>query len=710
MGRVVKVALELDPGKFVTGMEPAKRTGHEFENQLQRLDLVIRRLPDVHIDAEVGPAERKLAELRSELASLTDERVGVSIGGREAMAQIEKIKAELKMLAATSTNMQVKFDSNAALVELEKLTAKVTPAAKKSGQDIGKAITDGITKQTANPAQFQLLSAEVLGPAIAAASPMVAAGISAAVITGIGLGFLGIGAFALKGNKDIQAAFGGLEKDLASTFTGAATPLAQPFVDALHTIDTDVKSLGPGLKSAFAALAPAVAPLAAGLGGFVKDIMPGLEAGVRASVPLITELGHELPGLGAALGTLIKDLGDAAPSAVKFLQVSFAELDGTLRILGGTLKVLAGVYGAAFDFWKGFGVVLRTAADGLNTAADGLGRLTGGMVTSNGSMDMWGKKIGPVDTALGLLGQRTAYTADQISAFQTKVTTLTPSLSTLAGAMTDKVISSLMGIDRANIAVASSLTNMDKALVKGKDSLNIHSAAGQKNRTTILDAVAANVQLYDAQIASGISSTDAAAAYDQNTKALEANLRKAGLTKNEIDGLIGKYRNVPHNVNTLIATQGLTDAINSLSDLLRVINHIPRQKLITVTTVYQTFGAKPANATAHRAAGGPVSAGQPYIVGEFQPELFVPAVSGTIVPRVPSFASADYGSPSPSYTPGQYGSPMAGGGGSSGGGTATLNLNATFVLPSGEVVHRQLVRYALDTNRMPSQLFPASSR
>jgi hypothetical protein len=36
-----------------------------------------------------------------------------------------------------------------------------------------------------------------------------------------------------------------------------------------------------------------------------------------------------------------------------------------------------------------------------------------------------------------------------------------------------------------------------------------------------------------------------------------------------------------------------------------------------------------------RAAGGPVRAGEPYIVGERRPELFVPETNGTIVPRVP---------------------------------------------------------------------------
>jgi hypothetical protein len=37
-----------------------------------------------------------------------------------------------------------------------------------------------------------------------------------------------------------------------------------------------------------------------------------------------------------------------------------------------------------------------------------------------------------------------------------------------------------------------------------------------------------------------------------------------------------------------------------------------------------------------KAEGGPVRAGQPYIVGEKRPELFIPEVNGMILPRVPS--------------------------------------------------------------------------
>jgi hypothetical protein len=57
-------------------------------------------------------------------------------------------------------------------------------------------------------------------------------------------------------------------------------------------------------------------------------------------------------------------------------------------------------------------------------------------------------------------------------------------------------------------------------------------------------------------------------------------------------------------------------------------------------TVVITYTAKGVNLTTpssvgRRAAGGPVKAGQPYIVGEHRPELFVPKEDGEIIPRVP---------------------------------------------------------------------------
>lgn len=75
--------------------------------------------------------------------------------------------------------------------------------------------------------------------------------------------------------------------------------------------------------------------------------------------------------------------------------------------------------------------------------------------------------------------------------------------------------------------------------------------------------------------------------------------------------------------------QGLIDGINSmLGQLAQAIfnlqSKIPGSGLLSKLPGGSHFG---------RAAGGPVMAGHPYIVGEVGPELFVPSGSGTIVPH-----------------------------------------------------------------------------
>lgn len=63
------------------------------------------------------------------------------------------------------------------------------------------------------------------------------------------------------------------------------------------------------------------------------------------------------------------------------------------------------------------------------------------------------------------------------------------------------------------------------------------------------------------------------------------------------------------------------------------VNSIPRDVVTHVTI--SSDGSVTANGVTHRARGGDVRKGQPYIVGEKRPELFVPDSNGTIIPNVP---------------------------------------------------------------------------
>jgi TP901 family phage tail tape measure protein len=86
----------------------------------------------------------------------------------------------------------------------------------------------------------------------------------------------------------------------------------------------------------------------------------------------------------------------------------------------------------------------------------------------------------------------------------------------------------------------------------------------------------------------------------------------------------GKERRIPINLT------GKQQALEGINDIKRAIDRLPSGKKITITA---TGDIRVGGGTALRAEGGPVEAGEPYIVGERGPELFVPRRGGEIVPN-----------------------------------------------------------------------------
>jgi hypothetical protein len=63
------------------------------------------------------------------------------------------------------------------------------------------------------------------------------------------------------------------------------------------------------------------------------------------------------------------------------------------------------------------------------------------------------------------------------------------------------------------------------------------------------------------------------------------------------------------------------------------INDLKRIPTSVGTTIEQTYRSTGGGNVQRRASGGPVSSGQPYLVGEEGPELIVPGSSGTVIPN-----------------------------------------------------------------------------
>jgi hypothetical protein len=136
--------------------------------------------------------------------------------------------------------------------------------------------------------------------------------------------------------------------------------------------------------------------------------------------------------------------------------------------------------------------------------------------------------------------------------------------------------------------------------------------AGIEHRNMILGLADGLLRERDANIAAGMGADEANAKFRQQVLDLEALLIKLGFSKQAVWDLIGALRNVPSQVNTAIVLDYQTRGVPAGEHSGLRINEL--------------FGA--------RASGGPVTAGQPYIVGENQAEMFVPKTNGYVFPSV----------------------------------------------------------------------------
>jgi hypothetical protein len=96
------------------------------------------------------------------------------------------------------------------------------------------------------------------------------------------------------------------------------------------------------------------------------------------------------------------------------------------------------------------------------------------------------------------------------------------------------------------------------------------------------------------------------------------------------------------------AAENMQETIDKAKGIKEAIDRIPGTKKISITAQVSMPGriTLPGGDRVNiglREHGGPVRKGQPYIVGERRPELFVPNESGRIIPRVPEPAMAGAG-------------------------------------------------------------------
>jgi hypothetical protein len=553
------------------------------------------------LDKELTNTKAKAKELGEEFERTGKADVFASLKGAQAnVKSLERIKKDL--------------------------TSALEDGAKEAEHVIGKAIEDGgeegfktfgssIQGWLSTPVVGPIVEAGIIGGVIAAA-PAISAALGGAVIAGGGLGLIGAGIAGQLHTPMVQSALSDLGDDAEGVFTRATATFGPATATGFRIIGAEIDKLEPKLETIFSRVAPLAEEVFGGAAGFIDRLEPGIDALSRAAGPVIGELAADLPQLGGALSSMLESISSDAPAAALGLHDMFQVIEIGVEATGKIIQ-----WGETTYKW------LRILSAGAT------GHALDAAVSIEG--------LGSTTAATGVTAQGAA---TDFAGLSSQLGQTTQTASTLAGQMSDKVFASLMNADEATLGLAQAQTRLSDTLDQGglglnrnKTALDLHKAAGQADEAAILGVVQANIRSYDTAIQSGMGATDAALAYDKNTASLNSQLLHAGYTQKAIDGLIGKYKAVPDNVNTAIATKGLTDAITDLDDLLRIINHIPRVINVTVDehtkgNLLGTYNQQVPYAARH-ASGGSTAAGRSYLVGENGPEIVAFSQPGYITPN-----------------------------------------------------------------------------
>lgn len=185
----------------------ARVSGSSFERDLaRRVQAAQAALPAIDVGVDTTDADREIARIAAELAGLGDAHIGVDLDAGEALAHIERIRAELVTLGAESADVRIKVDAAAAEGELAAFEAAVIAVSANDVDvqvdvDAGPAIAQLgalVAAQFAASGGFGVLIAAgiALSPALI---PIIAAVVAAlgAIGPAAAAGALGIGVLAL---------------------------------------------------------------------------------------------------------------------------------------------------------------------------------------------------------------------------------------------------------------------------------------------------------------------------------------------------------------------------------------------------------------------------------------------------------------------------------------------------------------------------------
>jgi hypothetical protein len=226
------------------------------------------------------------------------------------------------------------------------------------GEQIGGKLSEGLSTISEKlpgvmsnavgslPPQGQAVAVALVAGLVVSFAPMLAAALSAAVLLAVGGGVLVAGIMAAAKSPKVVAAFKSFQDTAKSVLSDFAHPFIAPLGRAMQTFKGVLNDIRPAVKNLGEIIAPVIDKLAPALGQFLKNMMPGITAAVKASVPLFKTLADKLPVIGEAMSSFFSDIAKSGPETTQFFSDLIMVIAGLIIVLGKVIGWLAHMYTA----------------------------------------------------------------------------------------------------------------------------------------------------------------------------------------------------------------------------------------------------------------------------------------------------------------------------------------------------------------------------
>lgn len=585
MGRKVSVGLEADVGSFIPPVEAAKKSVDGLDDKVKALDRDLGKIPGDAAKAgasmkllggDVDGVGKKLTMVQEKSTALTvlDSKI------RTSRNEVRKLADEFAKTGSADVFKKLGSE-NANLLNLGTMRKKLSSELKAGFEDGAKtgASTFSATIQGAMqglPSEIKLAVVAAIGAAALLAAPLLVSAVGGAILAGVGA--LGLGAAIALAVQDpkVMQAFGEVGTHIMRQLDDVVAPFKAELMDVPDIFYAGWQKILPALSSGvFQPLVNQVKPLAEGLVGFVERLTPGLAKAGPAAAAIVGMISDALPMLGAAAGHFLEAI--SGPGATEALRAILVGIEFAIYATGDFIGALETVFGWFSKISLAVGSLFYDNLDQPKAIAGALYE---------------------VSDAAGTVAASTHLTQAELAGLSETMNSAVVTADTLAGAMSDKLLDAMFRVQENAIGLEQSYDDLSDSLKKNGKNFDIHTQKGRDNYRALLNVIKANKDIYDTMIANNATAEEAANAWNTNTDALRRQLKAAGLSDDKIKELIGDMGSVPNSVNSTIAIEGLTKAINNLNETLRLINGLDGKTATStvfyrkvIQTFYETYGS-----------------------------------------------------------------------------------------------------------------------